>query len=162
MAVVSLPPEESGGGAEDQGRQSEGGGGGAVQCGCGHGEKRWRQFTAATHTRQLVYNNTIVWCIIAKLLSLGLVNFWQYCRLLAASSLVYDGLLLTIVSPSLFSYPGDLQRAAGHFEAYRRLAGKWKWCSESGDSVFEIACEHLRRVYTSLAKQVGEYNDIEK
>jgi tetratricopeptide (TPR) repeat protein len=49
---------------------------------------------------------------------------------------------------------GDLQRAAGNFEAYRRLAGKWKWCSESGDSVFEIACEHLRRVYTSMAKQI--------
>ena len=136
---------------------------GEGQCSVGVAmEKRGGDSLRQPHTRQLVYNNTIVWCIIAKLLSLGLVNFWQYCRLLAASSLVYDGLLLTIVSPSLFSYPGDLQRAAGHFEAYRRLAGKWKWCSESGDSVFEIACEHLRRVYTSLAKQVGEYNDIEK
>ena len=47
-------------------------------------------------------------------------------------------------------------RAAGHFEVYQKLARKHKWCTDTGESVFEISCEHLRRVYTSMAKQVSD------
>ena len=51
-------------------------------------------------------------------------------------------------------YIGELVKAAGHFEEYKKVASKHKWCTDMGDSVHEIACEHLRRVYTSMAKQV--------
>lgn len=51
-------------------------------------------------------------------------------------------------------FPGDLQSAVGHFEVYRKLAHKHRWCTDTGDSVYEIACEHCRRLYTSMAKQV--------
>ncbi len=37
---------------------------------------------------------------------------------------------------------------------FQELAHKHKWHTDSGDSLYEIACEHLRRVYTSLAEKV--------
>lgn len=45
--------------------------------------------------------------------------------------------------------------AAEHLEVYQRLACKHKWCTDSGDSVYELSCEHLRRLYTTMAKKVG-------
>jgi tetratricopeptide (TPR) repeat protein len=49
---------------------------------------------------------------------------------------------------------GELKKAAGHFEVYQKLAHKHKWCTDTGLSVYEVSCEHLRRVYTSMAKQI--------
>ena len=58
-----------------------------------------------------------------------------------------------------FSHPcvGDLHKAAGHLETFYRLALKHKWHTDNGDSLHEIACEHLRRVYTSIAEEVSAY-----
>ena len=66
---------------------------------------------------------------------------------------------------SLYSYAlssshpcvGDLHKAAGHLETFYRLALKHKWHTDNGDSLHEIACEHLRRVYTSIAEEVSAY-----
>ena len=57
-------------------------------------------------------------------------------------------------------YTGELQMAAGHFEVYQKLAHKHKWTTDTGDSVYQISCEHLRRVYTSMAKQASSISDI--
>ena len=39
---------------------------------------------------------------------------------------------------------------------FYELARKHKWHTEGGDSLHEIACEHLRRVYTKIAEEVIE------
>ena len=49
---------------------------------------------------------------------------------------------------------GELQKAAGHLEVFQKLAHKHRWHTDSGDSQYEMACEHLRRVYTSIAEKV--------
>ena len=49
--------------------------------------------------------------------------------------------------------------AARHFEVYQKLAHKYKWTTDTGDSVYQISCEHLRRVYTSMAKQASSISD---
>ena len=61
----------------------------------------------------------------------------------------------------LFSYTctycllvGNLDKASMHMATFHQLARKHKWHTESGDSLHEIACEHLRRIYTSFAEQV--------
>ena len=60
-----------------------------------------------------------------------------------------------LYSYALLPYVGDLHKAAGHLETFYRLALKHKWHTDSGDSLHEIACEHLRRVYTSIAEEVS-------
>ena len=57
----------------------------------------------------------------------------------------------------VYVFSGELQSAAGHFELYRNLAHKHRWCTDTGDSVYEIACEHLRRIYTSMATEVNSW-----
>lgn len=49
---------------------------------------------------------------------------------------------------------GELQKAAGHLEVFQKLAHKYRWHTDSGDSQYEMTCEHLRRVYTSIAEKV--------
>lgn len=49
---------------------------------------------------------------------------------------------------------GDLAKASFHMEIFHELASKHKWHTESGDSLHEIACEHLRRMFTSIAEEV--------
>ena len=49
---------------------------------------------------------------------------------------------------------GDLSKAAFHMEIFHQLTSKYKWHTDSGDSFHEIACEHLRRIYTSIAEEV--------
>ena len=49
---------------------------------------------------------------------------------------------------------GDLERAASHMETFHHLSHHGKWHTESGDNLHDIACEHLRRIYTSIAEQV--------
>lgn len=39
-------------------------------------------------------------------------------------------------------------------ETFHQLARKHKWHTDNGDSLHEIACEHLRRIYTKIAEQV--------
>ena len=46
---------------------------------------------------------------------------------------------------------GDLEKAALHMETFHHLSRQHKWHT---DSVHDIACEHLRRIYTSIAEQV--------
>ena len=41
-----------------------------------------------------------------------------------------------------------------HLETFYKLARKHKWHTDSGDSLHEISCEHLRRLYTKLAETV--------
>ena len=50
--------------------------------------------------------------------------------------------------------PGDLEKAASHMETFHHLCRQHKWHTESGDSLHDIACEHLRRIYTAFAEQV--------
>lgn len=59
--------------------------------------------------------------------------------------------------PSLLAVPlsGELDKASSHLEVFRELSYRHRWHTESGDSLYEIACEHLRRVYTSLAERVS-------
>lgn len=52
---------------------------------------------------------------------------------------------------------GDLTKAAHHMEIFHELAGKHKWHTETGDSFHEIACEHLRRIYTAIAEEVRNF-----
>lgn len=54
----------------------------------------------------------------------------------------------------LCSHPGNFHKASDHLEVFHQLARKQKWHTESGDSLYEIACGHLRRVYTNIAEQV--------
>lgn len=69
---------------------------------------------------------------------------------------LYNAHLLPLSTLMLFlPYVGDLHKAAGHLETFYRLALKHKWHTDSGDSLHEIACEHLRRVYTSIAEEVS-------
>lgn len=76
----------------------------------------------------------------------------------ALPHLLYNAHLLPLSTLMLFlSYVGDLHKAAGHLETFYRLALKHKWHTDSGDSLHEIACEHLRRVYTSIAEEVCKY-----
>ena len=49
---------------------------------------------------------------------------------------------------------GDLVKAVEHLETFYKLARKHKWHTDSGDSLHEISCEHLRRLYTKLAETV--------
>jgi len=49
---------------------------------------------------------------------------------------------------------GDLVKAIEHLETFHKLAHKHKWHTDSGDSLHEISCEHLRRVYTKLATEL--------
>ena len=62
--------------------------------------------------------------------------------------------LLSSPDLSLPAYSGDLDKAASHMGTFQELAHKHKWHTDSGDSLYEIACEHLRRIYTSLAERV--------
>lgn len=39
-------------------------------------------------------------------------------------------------------------------ETFQQLASKQKWHTDSGDSFNDISCEHLRRIYTSIAEEV--------
>ena len=74
----------------------------------------------------------------------------------ALPHLLYNAHLLPLSTLMLFlPYVGDLHKAAGHLETFYRLALKHKWHTDSGDSLHEIACEHLRRVYTSIAEEVS-------
>lgn len=45
-------------------------------------------------------------------------------------------------------------KAASHMEIFHQLARKHNWHTDSGDSYHEIVCEHLRRIYTSIAEEV--------
>ena len=65
--------------------------------------------------------------------------------------------LYSYALPSSHPYVGDLHKAASHLETFHRLALKHKWHTDNGDSLHEIACEHLRRVYTSIAEEVSAY-----
>ena len=49
---------------------------------------------------------------------------------------------------------GDLEKATSHMETFHHLSRHGKWHTDSGDNLHDIACEHLRRVYTSIAEQV--------
>ena len=49
---------------------------------------------------------------------------------------------------------GDLVKGVEHLETFHKLAHKHKWHTDSGDSLHEISCEHLRRVYTKLAAEL--------
>eukprot|EP00731_Ephydatia_muelleri_P031357 Em0022g871a len=48
----------------------------------------------------------------------------------------------------------ELEKACHHFEVFHQLAKKYKWHSEEGDSLHAVACEHLRRIYTSIAERM--------
>ncbi|XP_065885856.1 tetratricopeptide repeat protein 29-like isoform X2 [Dysidea avara] len=48
---------------------------------------------------------------------------------------------------------GDLVKSIEHLETFHNLAHKHKWHTDSGDSLHEISCEHLRRIYTKLAEE---------
>ena len=39
-------------------------------------------------------------------------------------------------------------------ETFQLLASQHKWHTDSGDSFHEIACEHLRRIYTAIGEEV--------
>ena len=39
-------------------------------------------------------------------------------------------------------------------ETLQELARQHKWHTEGGESFHEIACEHLRRIYTAIAEEV--------
>ncbi len=58
------------------------------------------------------------------------------------------------VPPTGCAYPGDLDKASAHLEVFKELAHRHRWHTDNGDSLYEIACEHLRRVYTTLAERV--------
>ena len=49
---------------------------------------------------------------------------------------------------------GSLQKAIAHFETFHQLSARNKWHTTSGEGLHGIACEHLRRVYTSMAEEV--------
>ena len=49
---------------------------------------------------------------------------------------------------------GELSTAASHLEVFYQLARSHKWHTDSGENLHRIACEHLRRVYTSMADEV--------
>lgn len=49
---------------------------------------------------------------------------------------------------------GELQSALSHLETFYQLARRHKWHTESGEGLHEVSCEHLRRVYTSIADQM--------
>ena len=63
--------------------------------------------------------------------------------------------------PSPTPLPGELSKALSHLETFYQLARRHKWHTESGDGLHEIACEHLRRVYTALAESEGEGGRVE-
>ena len=57
--------------------------------------------------------------------------------------------------------PGELTNALSHLETFYQLARRHKWHTDSGDGLHEIACEHLRRVYTTLAERDREGGRVE-
>ena len=88
------------------------------------------------------------------------MSSWKYmymCYVPAPSPVTIPFPLYSYGLPSSHPYVGDLHKAAGHLETFYRLALKHKWHTDSGDSLHEIACEHLRRVYTSIAEEVSAY-----
>ena len=44
--------------------------------------------------------------------------------------------------------------ACQHLETFHGLAHKHHWHTEGGESLHQVACEHLRRVYTKMAEEV--------
>ena len=45
--------------------------------------------------------------------------------------------------------------ACVHMETCHKLASTQQWYTEGGESLLDIATEHLRRMYTSLAEDVS-------
>ena len=41
-------------------------------------------------------------------------------------------------------------------ETFHELAANHSWHTEGGESLHRIACEHLRRIYTSIADKVRD------
>ncbi len=54
----------------------------------------------------------------------------------------------------MYSIVGNLTKASFHMEVFHQLAREYRWHTESGDSLHEISCEHLRRLYTLIAHEV--------
>lgn len=127
----------------------------------------------------LVIGNCSIWYILISFSSFAvnpMVGGWTLQMLQLLCLLLLSFLLLPLLptslshllpSPSFFPSPpllslllislacaGDLHKATGHLEIFYQLARKHKWHTDSGDSLDEIACEHLRRVYTSIAEEV--------
>ena len=47
--------------------------------------------------------------------------------------------------------------AIGYFEAYYKLTKGRVWQNDDGEDLHANSCEHLRRVYTTIAEQVNYF-----
>ena len=66
------------------------------------------------------------------------------------------------LSLSLFLSLDDLQTAVGHMETFHELTSINNWHTESGENLYRISCEHLRRIYTSIAEKVKREGERKK
>uniref|UniRef100_A0A1X7TNC5 Tetratricopeptide repeat protein 29 n=1 Tax=Amphimedon queenslandica TaxID=400682 RepID=A0A1X7TNC5_AMPQE len=48
---------------------------------------------------------------------------------------------------------GDLDKAVEHMEIFYELTSANNWHTENGENLYRIACEHLRRIYTTIAEK---------
>jgi tetratricopeptide (TPR) repeat protein len=51
---------------------------------------------------------------------------------------------------------GDLQASMEHLETFHHMTSRHKWHTETGENLHKISCEHLRRIYTSIAEKMIE------
>ena len=70
--------------------------------------------------------------------------------------------IIVICSLPLFLFLDDLQTAVGHMETFHELTSINNWHTESGENLYRISCEHLRRIYTSIAEKVKREGEREK
>ena len=49
------------------------------------------------------------------------------------------------------SSPGEFAAAADHFEAFYELTSSKDWSTEDSSALHSQSCEHLRRLYTTMA-----------
>ena len=52
------------------------------------------------------------------------------------------------------SLSDDLDKAVEHMEIFYELTSANNWHTENGENLYRIACEHLRRIYTTIAEKV--------
>ena len=69
---------------------------------------------------------------------------------------------MCFLSPSPSFSLDDLQTAVEHMETFHELTSINNWHTESGENLYRISCEHLRRIYTSIAEKVKREGEREK
>ncbi len=72
-----------------------------------------------------------------------------------ASCKLVQGLEFLIGSIQIYNISaGEFNLATEHFEAYYKLASdkRDEWMTDEGQTLYSTACEHLRRLYTTIAQ----------